>query len=181
MMRKLFLLVLVGIVAISANAQIIKESSETTANKKSKITGQFDLYVQDAWGVGIMVRKEFNPYFGWNIIGASFMSGWGQDETPDKVGIVNARLMGIRAHTNIFKNLGVYADVTPGYTYMYSSVFVNTFYYGGYVDSKTHCFGLDCSAGFLLGKHLGLGYNFSFFANGNGNSHIHWGRISIIF
>ena len=190
-MRKLSLLVLSVIMAVSANAQVcqgyadMKDLKEIKTHRK--FGAEFDLYLQNAWGVGLMVRKELNPYLDWNIIGASFMSGWGRDETPDKVGTVNARLMGLRAHTNVCKNLGVYAEATPGYTYRYSSVHVSNYYYGnglyysGNLDSKAHYFGLDCGAGILLGKHLGLGYNFSFFVNKNGNSHIHWGRVSIIF
>jgi hypothetical protein len=186
-MKKILLLILLCAISVCSEAQTVEANSEVTEKKTSKYSGEFDLYLQNAWGVGLMIRKELNPCLEWNIFGASFMSGWGRDETPDKVGIVNARLMGLRAHANVWKNLGVYAEATPGYTYRYSSKNVTNYYYGdglyysGNLDSKAHYFGLDCGAGILLGKHLGLGYNFSFFVNKNGNDHIHWGRVSIIF
>ena len=180
-MRKFLLLVLVSWVAVSSNAQRVQTSTNTENYRESGLTVQFDFYVQDAWGVGLMLRKEINQYFGWNIIGGSFMSGWGQWETPNNVGVVNARLMGIRANAPIYKKLGVFAEITPGYTYMYATLPVYSMSYSGMRSSEAHCFGFDCSAGFVLNKHLALGYNFSFFANKNGNGHIHWGRVSIIF
>jgi len=186
-MKKYFLIALLGIASVSASAQSRYESTATTDKSESRYSGQADVYIQDGWGVGGMFRKEINKYLGWNLVGASFMSGFGVNETPDKVGVVNVRTMGLRAHTDLCKNLGVYADVTPGYTYMYSSVHVSNYYYGnglyysGDLGSKAHCFGLDVSAGFQLGKHLELGYNLAFYANGDGNSSTHWGRISILF
>ncbi len=180
-MKKYFLIALFGIASVSASAQSRYESTATTDKSESRYSGQADVYIQDGWGVGCMFRKEINKYLGWNLVGASFMSGFGVNETPDKVGVVNVRTMGLRAHTDLCKNLGIYADVTPGYTYMYASVYVDTYYYSGYFDSKAHCFGLDVSAGFQLGKHLELGYNLAFYANGDGNSSTHWGRISILF
>lgn len=180
-MRKLFLYAFLSVVSLTSNAQIVQTSSGTPEGNKSKWKGQFDFYVQDAWGVGLMARKEFNKYIGWNVIGASFMSGWGKYETPDNVGIVNARLMGVRLSAPIYKKLSIFAEATPGYTYMYVNLPVDTWFYSGWRKTKAHFFGLDCSAGFQINKHLALGYNFSFFANKNGNSHIHWGRISLIF
>ena len=180
-MRKVFVFVLLGIVSLTANAQIFKTDSGTAEGSESKWVGEFNFYIQDAWGIGLIARKEFNKYIGWNVIGASFMSGWGQYETPDNVGIVNARLMGVRLSAPIYKKLSIFGEATPGYTYMYANVPVITWVYGGMLKTKAHCFGLDCCAGFQINKHLALGYNFSFFANKNGNSHIHWGRVSIIF
>lgn len=180
MIRKLFFLVLVGIVAASANAQLCQgygfvNDRDSTA---SKFTGQFDFYVRDAWGVGLTLRKETSQYFGWNLIGVSYMSGWRRFETPDKMGIVNIRAAGFRLGGPIYKKLRIYLEATPGYTFMYAK---SPVFYGNWGRiEKAHCFGLDCGAGFQYNK-VALGYDFSFFANGNGNSHIHWGRISIIF
>ena len=179
-MKKFLLLVLVSFASLSSNAQR-NQSTGTTETWEPRYTGQFDFYVQDAWGGGLMFRREFTPNFGLNLIGGSFMSGWGEYETPDNVGIVNVRLMGLRLNAPLGKRFGVYADATPGYTYMYVDTFFRTTTLWGQVKGDAHCFGLDLSVGFLIDKHLSLGYNYSLFVNGNGNSGIHWGRFSIIF
>ena len=180
-MKKFLLLVLVSFASLSSNAQR-NQSTGTTETWEPRYTGQFDFYVQDAWGLGVMLRKEINPNIGLNLIGGSFMSGWGEYETPQNVGIVNARLLGLRAHAQVSKKLDVFAEATPGYTYMYIDI-PNTYYtYSmGVRSGNAHCFGLDVSAGYLFDKHIALAYNYSFFANGNAHSGIHWGRISIIF
>ena len=180
-MRKFLLLVLVSLTSVCSNAQNVHQSTGGTEAWKSHYTGQFDFFVQDGWGVGLTLRKEINPYIGWNIIGASFMSGWGTYETPDNFGIVNARMMGIRATLPIMNKFAIFADVTPGYTYMYFNAPVYSGWYGGMRSAKAHCFGMDCNVGILLGKHLALGYNLSFYTNKKGDSHVHWGRVSLIF
>ena len=43
--------------------------SGTTETWESHYTGQFDFYVQNVWGAGLMLRREFTPNFGLNIIG----------------------------------------------------------------------------------------------------------------
>ena len=182
-MRKFLLLVLVSLAALSSNAQNNEMTTSTPVETfKPHYTGEFNFYVQNAWGVGLMLRKEINPYVGLNIIGGSFMSGWGQYETPSNVGIVNARLMGLRIHAPLAKRVGVYADATPGYTYMYVNIpSAYSWSVGGKRKGDAHAFGLDLSMGFLLDKHLSIGYNFTLFANNNGCSGINWGRVSIIF
>ena len=181
-MRKVLVFVILGFASLTANAQIFKSGSGTTEGSESKWTGEFNFYVQDAWGIGLMARKETGKYFGWNVIGLSYMSGWHKYDTPDKIGILNVRLMGVRFNAPIYRSLRLYAEATPGYTFMYAK----PFYYSGNYSvwtkfEKTHCFGFDCGAGFEVFKNVALGYNFSFFVNGNGNSHIHWGRVSILF
>ncbi|MBQ9525400.1 MAG: hypothetical protein IJR69_09835 [Bacteroidaceae bacterium] len=182
-MKKVLILTLLGIIAASANAQLCQGYGEVKDSTASRFRGQFDFYVQDCWGIGLTLRKESSKYFGWNLIGVSYMSGWYRYETPDKLGIVNVRTAGVRFNVPIYKNFKFYAEATPGYTFMYAKS-LEGLGYGRYFWRSTetaHCFGLDCSAGFQVIKDVTLGYNFSFFANGNGNSHIHWGRISIIF
>ena len=179
-MRKFLLLVLVSLAALSSNAQNNEMTTSTPVETfKPHYTGEFNFYVQNAWGVGLMLRKEINPYVGLNIIGGSFMSGWGQYETPSNVGFVNARALGIRVSYPLAKRLGIFAEVTPGYSYVYLDVP----YHSWKIKGDAHCFGVDYSAGFLLDKHLALAYNYSMFVNGNGkgSSGIHWGRVSIIF
>jgi len=182
-MRKILLFVFLGIVTLTTNAQIFKNSSDTTKVSESKWKGEFDFYVQDGWGIGLMARKETSKYIGWNVAGISYMSGWHRLETPDKFGIVNIRLMGVRFNVPLYKSLKFYAEATPGYTFMYAkSVYPWRSKKASWTEvDKAHCFGLDCGAGFQVFKNLALGYNFSFFVNGNGNAHIHWGRVSILF
>ena len=183
-MRKLLLLVLLVVVSVSANAQLYQRSTDSTTGFESKWTRQFDVYVQDCWGVGLTARKELSPNLGWNVIGASFMSGWHNLDSPDKAGLINVRLSGIRLNAPVCKNLKIYAEANPGYTYGYVEPI--SYYYYGYYNSYTslesaHCFGLDCSAGVQLFDKVVVGYNNTFLVNGNGNGCIHWGRISILF
>ena len=89
--------------------------------------------------------------------------------------------MGVRLSYPFTKKFGIFAETTPGYTYMYADIPVHTMWYDGSVEVKGHCFGLDVSTGFVLNGHLAIGYNYSFFASGNGKGGIHWGRISVIF
>ena len=67
-----------------------------------KYTFQLDFLVQDAWGVGLMVRRELNPYVGINMVGASYMSGWGEYDGPSSVGFINIRALGVRLYTPRF-------------------------------------------------------------------------------
>lgn len=135
----------------------------------SGLTAQVDLYIQDMWGAGFMLRKEFNQYWGLNLGGASFMSGWKEIDGPKHFGLVNARLGGVRGYLPIVQNLKAYADVAPGYTYVYS--------YG----NKYHFFGVDMGAGLYIHKNIALGYNLTLIVNGSGHVTYHWGRISILF
>ena len=176
-MRKLLLLVLLVVVSVSANAQLYQRSTDSTTGFESKWTRQFDVYVQDGWGLGFMVRKETSPNLGYNIFGASFMSGWHDLDSPDKAGIVNVRLLGVRLNAPLCKNVKLYAEATPGYSYMYLEL--RNWWPRGL--ETAHCFGLDCGAGFQLFDKVVVGYNNSFYVNGNGNACAHWGRISILF
>lgn len=179
-MKKFLLLVLVSFASLSSNAQR-NQSTGTTETWEPRYTGQFDFYVQDAWGAGLMFRREFTPNFGLNLIGGSFMSGWGEYETPNNFGIVNARMLGLRLNAPLGKRFGVYADATPGYTYMYVDIPFYASWYNGRIKGDAHYFGLDLSVGFLIDKHLSLGYNCSLYVNGDGSLGMHWGRFSIIF
>ena len=133
------------------------------------LTAQIDLYVQNAWGVGFILRKEFNQYFGLNLAGGSYMSGWNELKSPKHYGQINARLCGVRAYLPIVENVRAFADVTPGYTYIYS--------YGVH----NHCVGIDFSAGFQIHRNVAISYNLDFVANGDGHATYHWGRISFLF
>ena len=135
----------------------------------SGLTTQIDMFVQDAWGVGFMLRKEMGEYFGLNLVGGSYMSGWNELKSPKHYGHVNVRLCGVRAYLPIYEDIRAFADVVPGYTYIYS--------YGNH----SHCFGADFSAGFQIHRNVAISYNLDFIANGDGHATYHWGRISFLF
>lgn len=40
-------------------------------NKVKNFNHEFDLHLGNGWGLGYQIRKEFNPYIGWDIIGIS--------------------------------------------------------------------------------------------------------------
>lgn len=187
-MRRTILMTILCLVSLSTNAQIFKKHSSDTDKSESRFVKQADVYLQDKWGVGFVVRKESSPYFGWNLIGVSYMSGWHEYDCPKKFSIVNARLMGVRFQIPIYKNLKFYVDGMPGYSYVYRKTTYQEYDWGILVTKtktdKNHCLGLDCGAGFQVLKNLSIGYNYTFLATFNedsGNYHIHWGRISVLF
>lgn len=139
----------------------------------SGLTTQIDLYVQDAWGIGFMLRKEVNEYFGINLVGGSYMSGWNEVKSPKHYGQVNARLGGVRVYLPCVENLRAFADVSLGYSYFYLN-------YNG-IKEHHHFAGFDASAGFQIHKNLALSYNLNFIVNGDGHATYHWGKISLLF
>jgi hypothetical protein len=143
-----------------------------------KYTGQFDFYFRDAWGVGLMLRRELNPYVGINLAGASYMSGWGRYDGPSSAGFINIRALGVRLYTPRFEPCRLYAEVTPGYTHFYVDTYIPI--RGGY-RGTVDCFGLDFSAGIELGKHLALGYNLHYMVNSDGSATTHWAKFSVLF
>lgn len=144
-------------------------------NSSSSITTQFDLYFQDAWGAGFMLRKEINPYLGWNIIGISYMSSWYRLSGPDKNGVINVRLPGIRLYTPSYEDFRVYAEVNLGYTHLYYPAYHvsgNNYYYDGYSE-HTNAFGLDFSAGVQVHRNIAIGYNLTYVTNSMGSAKTH--------
>ena len=139
----------------------------------SGLTTQVDLYVQDAWGVGFMLRKEINEYIGINLVGGSYMSGWNALKSPNHYGVVNARLGGVRAYLPCIDNIRLYADLALGYTYMYMNY--------DHLKQHHHLGSFDAGAGIQLHKNLAIGYNLHFIVNGNGHATYHWGKISLLF
>jgi hypothetical protein len=140
-----------------------------------KFTGQADFYIQDGWGIGYMLRRELNKYAGWNIFGTSFMSGW---NNPRETGLVNVRAMGLRLNTPDFDGIKLFAEVTPGYSFVY----LNKLYMLSWHNvAEAHFFGLDFSAGFQIKNKVLIGYNLNYMTNSNGSDMSHWGRISVLF
>lgn len=157
-----------------------KSNYSYTLNESSSrlLTFQFDFLVQDAWGAGLMIRRELNPYIGLNIAGASYLSGWRKHEGPSSVGFINIRALGIRLYTPYLEPCRLFAEVTPGYTHVYVDSYVPGW---GRLKGDADCFGLDFCAGFEIGKHVALGYNLDYIVNGNASGTTHWGKVSILF
>ena len=175
MKKKLILLLSCLALAGTASAQSYYESdsdiyglgssSKSPYDNPQSVTNEISLYIQDGWGVGYQLRKDFNRYIGWNILGISYMSGF---NSPEDNGQVNVRAFGFRAYTPSYKALRGYADLNLGYTMMY-----------GRRNDPSHYFGLDFSVGVQLSKHFAIGYNLNFVAPNGGKSH--WGRIAFLF
>ena len=189
-MKKSLLMTILCVVSLSSNAQIFKSHAGTSAEPDSKLVKQVDIYLQDKWGVGFTLRKESSSRFGWNFLGASYMSGWHDCECPKKFGIVNVRPIGLRYNIPIRGNFKFYAEGMPGYSFVYHETKYIYMMWGGEIPYyktdkyKSHCFGLDVSAGFQVLKNLSVGYNYTFLATINDNTdnyHIHWARISLMF
>ena len=168
----------------NGNTQRFKNNDKSnysyTLNESSSrlLTCQFDFLVQDAWGVGLMLRRELNPYVGINVAGVSYMSGWHGYDGPSSMGIINVRALGIRLYTPELEPCRLFAEVTPGYTHVYVDSYVPGW---GRLKGDADCFGLDFCAGIEMGKHVALGYNLDYIVNGNASGTTHWGKISILF
>ena len=187
-MKKTLLVTIVTFVSLSVNAQIFKGRRASSDDSESRFVRQVDMYLQDQWGVGFSVRKESSPHFGWNLIGASYMSGWYDCNRPKNFSIINARLMGLRFNLPIKGNFKFYVEGMPGYSYVYKKTTYMDYDWGYEVTKtrtdKSHCFGLDCGAGFQILRNLSVGYNYTFLATINDNTdnyHIHWARVSFLF
>ena len=200
-MKKYLLLAVVAFFATTAvQAQIgeSKSSKRIETKLEKKTINELDFYLQNGWGLGWQLRKDFNKYVGWNIFGISYMSGF---VSPADYGQVNFKFLGVRGYTPSYKWIRGYIDLNMGYTLAYGGIgadvddFFDDFDYddyygwgsyyspGGYdYDNDTsvsHHFGLDFGVGVQLGKHFTLGYNLNFLAPGKVKSH--WARIGFLF
>ena len=137
--------------------------------------GQCDFYIQNGWGIGYMFRKQLNKYAGWNLFGASFMSGW---NNPREYGVANIRTMGFRLNTPDFEGVKLFAEVTPGYSVIYRNRLTA---YNWKNVMREHCFGLDFSTGFQINNRVAIGYNLNYMTNSYYSETSHWGRISYLF
>ena len=140
-----------------------------------KYLGQIDFYIQDGWGLGFMLRRKLNNYAAWNLLGASYMSGW---NNPRDFGVVNVRVMGLRLTTPNLSDNKLFAEVTPGYTYYYKNH--STSYFFSDIEDY-HCFGLDFCAGIQISNKVTIGYNLNYMTNSWKSELSHWGRISFLF
>ncbi len=126
-------------------------------------------YLQNGWGIGWDIRKNFNEYIAWDIFGLSYVSGGGF-HSPSDAGAINVRVAGVRGYTPSIDGFRGYVNLDMGYTGSYFS---------GYGDTVfSHGFGLDFGFGFQY-KKFTLGYNLSYCTAGSSTSH--WARIGIVF
>jgi len=149
----------------------LKEDSSPFADVNS-VKHEVSFYIQDGWGVGYQLRKDFSKYVGWNIFGVSYMTGF---NSPADHGWANFKLLGVRAYTPAFKFIRAYIDINLGYTlYYYDQK-------GWYDDGikKKHYFGIDYGAGVQLGRHVTIGYNLNFLTPDKIKTH--WAKISYMF
>ena len=127
--------------------------------KEKKFTHEIDAFIGTGWGVGYQLRREFNPYVGWNIFGISYIA---TDYNQTKSGLLNFKLLGVSGYTPSYKWIRGYADVNLGYTLDY-----NTRYWRGESTSFCHCFGWQTGLGIQLHKNIAIGCEFVFCTEGN--------------
>lgn len=126
-----------------------QEPAETSSyyseyGQKKMFTNELDFYIGTGWGIGYQLRREFNPYVGWNVLGISYMSDFC---SPTECGLVNFKLLGVRGNTPSYKWIRGYADLCLGYTLEY-----------GY--DVYHHFGLNLDLGAQVHKNFAFGFHF---------------------
>jgi hypothetical protein len=155
-------------------------------NDVKKFNHEIDLSIGNGWGLGYQLRKEFNPYIGWDIAGVSYMTEF---KSPGKIGLLNFRLLGVRLFTPAYKTIRGYAGLNLGYSLAYLKHYEYNTYIKGeweYTDKRTdylidHLFGLDFCVGVQVHKNISIGYNLNFITNYGENTKNHMGKISFIF
>jgi len=151
-----------------------------------KITHEAELYIGNGWGVGYQLRKDFNQYIGWDIIGVSYMSRF---ESPGKIGLVNIRPLGVKFYTPASGAIRGYAGLKLGYSLVYEKEYYNIIYFKEnweYTEKHSsyfteHLFGLDFSVGVQFHKNIAIGYNLNFITNNNGELVSHMAKVSFLF
>ena len=126
--------------------------------KEKKFTHEADLFIGAGWGVGYQLRREFNPYVGWNIVGISYMS----DYTYLGDYCINLKLLGVRGHTPSYKYFRGYGELNFSYSY----------YDGSDV-------GIEFGLGIQVHKHFAFGYDLTYLI-GEGQG-IQMAKLSYIF
>lgn len=180
-MKKILLLAIIALFTSTAmQAQIGESKSKKIVNKAvkapAKFTNELGLYIQDGWGIGYQLRREFNQYVGWNIIGVSYMSGF---VSPAEVGQFNFKLLGARGYTPAWKSIRGYVDLNMGYSLYYYDDYD---YYWGSEKEVVHNFGLDFGLGVQVHKNVAIGYNLNVLAGGFDEAvKSHWFKVSFLF
>lgn len=134
-----------------------------------KFTHEVSLYLSDVWGFGYQLRREFNPYVAWNIVGISHITNF---DCPFDSGILNIKALGVRGYTPSYKWIRGYADLNMG---------VGLNYYEKYWSEETEIdanFSLDFGFGVQVHKSVAIGYNLNYLSNGALG---HMAKISFLF
>lgn len=170
-----------------------KEKSKNTVSlppsiyaNPPKFTHEAELFIGDGWGLGYQLRKDFNQYVGWDIIGMSYMTHF---ESPGNIGLVNIRPLGVKAYTPAYKAIRGYAGLKLGYSFGYEKYYYNEYFHINnqtYFEThsryyKEHFFGLDFSLGAQFHKNIAIGYNLNYITNSDGGLVNHMAKISFIF
>lgn len=131
--------------------------------KDKRFTNEVSLYIANVWGVGYQLRREFNPYIAWNIVGVSYISNF---DDPSEMFTLNIRALGARGYTPSWKWIRGYADLNLG-------LGVNYYHYDWDFN-----FGLDFGVGVNVHKKIAIGYNLNYVASGGTG---HMAKISFLF
>ena len=177
---RFFVVAMAMFLATNVSAQFVESSggksrggfaSESAYKDQKGLTNEVNLYILDGWGLGYQLRKEFNPYVGWNILGFSYMSGF---NSPADAGQVNFKFLGARGYTPAWKSIRGYVDLNLGYTLEYS--------YERYDVEVAHNLGLDFGFGVQVHKNVAWGYNLHVLARGSDEAaKSHWFKLSFLF
>lgn len=151
-MKKTLLLLVLIACSFPLLAQLNAEQNNSGQTAKSdyykeliegkKFTHEADLYLGAGWGLGYQLRREFNQYVGWNIIGISYMNDF---SSPADVSLINLKLVGIRGYTPSHKWFRGYGDMCLGYSFQYDY---------GYCY---HHLGIDLNLGIQVHKKFAFG------------------------
>ncbi|MDE5560540.1 MAG: hypothetical protein K2J00_01870 [Bacteroidaceae bacterium] len=134
-----------------------------------KYTNEISLYISDLWGFGYQLRREFNPYVAWNIVGISHITNF---DCPFDSGILNIKALGVRGYTPSYKWIRGYADLNMGVGLNYHE---NYWYDETDIDVN---FSLDFGFGVQVHKNIAFGYNLNYLSNGALG---HMAKISFLF
>lgn len=153
-------------------------------NNNGKFTHELDFYIADGWGIGYQLRREFNPYIGWNIVGISYVSRFG---SPADDGLLDIKLLGLRSYTPSYKAIRGFAEFNIGYSFAYERerylryiYYNNSIYYHEETEMDTnHHFGIDISIGIQVHKNIAIGYNMKFHALSSRK--MHFAKVAILF
>jgi len=158
-------------------------SSYYDNNGKGRFTHELDFYIANGWGIGYQLRREFNPYIGWNIVGISYVSGF---KSPADDGLLDIKLMGLRGYTPSYKYLRGYVELNVGYSLSYERIihlrypYNNYYFYEEETELDTnHRLGVDLSIGVQVYKRIAIGYNMKF--TDPSLEKTHFARITILF
>ena len=161
-----------------------KDTSYYDNNGRGRVTHELDFYIANGWGIGYQLRKEFNPYIGWDIVAFSYVSRF---KSPADDGLLDIKLLGVRGYTPSCKAVRGYIDLSIGYSFAYERETCLRYIYektGSYYDVVTeldtnHRLGVDLNIGIQVHKKIAIGYNMKFTALSSGK--MHFAKIAVLF